>query len=221
MGVARLSIGGSPFIGAFCIATDTFSLVGRDAGARHLSMIKDNLGVDAAKASIDGSSLIGVYAVANSKALLLPSITGDDEAREIARGLPGIRVERLKTDLNALGNNILANDSIALVNPEYSDAEIARIGSALGVEARRLEIGGFRTVGASNILTNKGMVMNNRASDAELDAVRPLVKGLSQSTANMGALIIRLSIVANSNGLLVGDETTGFEMARITDGLDL
>lgn len=221
MGVAKLSIGGNSFVGAFGIATDLFSLVGKTALDKHISMIKENLGVEIHRVSIDGSDLIGVYTVANSRSVLIPEITTPEEEALIKKSLPGINVQRLKTDLNALGNNILANDKIAIVNPEYSSYEMKAIEAALGVEVIKLEAGGFRTVGASNILTNNGIVLNNRSSDDDLEAIRPFVKNYSQSTANLGSLSLRLSVIANSKGLVVGDETTGFELARMTEGLGL
>ncbi len=221
MGVAKLSIGGNSFVGAFGIATDLFSLVGKTALDKHISMIKENLGVEIHRVSIDGSDLIGVYTVANSRSVLIPEITTPEEEALIKKSLPSINVQRLKTDLNALGNNILANDKIAIVNPEYSSYEMKAIEAALGVEVIKLEAGGFRTVGASNILTNNGIVLNNRSSDDDLEAIRPFVKNYSQSTANLGSLSLRLSVIANSKGLVVGDETTGFELARMTEGLGL
>jgi translation initiation factor 6 len=221
MGVAKLSIGGNSFIGAFAIATDSFALIGKNATAKQVEMIKENLNVDSLGISIDGSDLVGIYAVANSKSLLLPDITNDDEVAYIKKALPHINVQKIRTSLNALGNNILANDRIAVVNSEYDTSEIKEIESALGVEVIKLNAGGFHTVGASNILTNKGIVLNNRATDHDFDAIKPFVKNYSQSTANLGSLSIRLSTISNSNGLLVGDDTTGFEMARITEGLGL
>ncbi len=221
MGVAKLSINGNSFIGAFCIATDSFSLIGRTTTEKQESIVKENLEVEPLRVTIDGSDLIGIYAVANSGALLLPAIATDSEIAIIKGALPRIQVERLKTDLNALGNNILANDKIAMVNSEYRPAEIKEIERALGVEVIKLDVGGFHTVGASNILTNKGIVFNNRATDEEIDAIKPFVKSYSQSTANLGSLSIRLSTIANSRGFLIGDETTGFEMARIAEGLGI
>jgi translation initiation factor 6 len=218
MGVARLSIDGNSFIGAFAIATDSFALIGRTSTEKQLAVIKENLGVDAHRISIDGSALVGIYTVANSRSILVPEIATGGEISQLRKLLPDVNVHVLKTDLNALGNNILANDSIAIVNSDYDAKEIKK---ALGVEVIKLDAGGFHTVGASNILTNRGIVLNNRATDSDLDAVKSMVKNYSQSTANLGSLSIRLSTISNSNGLLVGDGTTGFEMARITEGLGI
>jgi translation initiation factor 6 len=221
MGIGKVDVRGNSFIGAFGLATDSFSLVGNSMSVKHVDMIKEMLGIDTARISIDGSDLIGIYAVANSGAVLLPEISTETELKNAKELLPNVRVEAFRTDLNALGNNILANDKIAFVNSAYSGDEERRIGDALGVETIRLDIGGLPTVGASNILTNKGMVLNNRAEDHDIETVGKLISSYSQSTANLGSLSLRLSTISNSNGLLVGAETTGFEMARIAEGLGL
>jgi len=91
----------------------------------------------------------------------------------------------------------------------------------LGVEVVRLKVGGFNTVGANNILTNSGLVINNRASDgdkAELDRITGFDS--IRTTANTGALSIGLTVVANSVGVVAGEETTGFELNRIVEALE-
>ncbi|MCL5008296.1 MAG: translation initiation factor 6, partial [Candidatus Marsarchaeota archaeon] len=130
-----------------------------------------------------------------------------------------VSVHVLDTDLNALGNNILANDTIAIINPNYSSKEAKHISDLLGVEVIRMGIGGFETVGANNILTNKGIVLNNAVSEKEEEELKGIFKSVSQSTANMGALSIGLCAVANSKGVVVGKSTTGYELANISDGL--
>ncbi len=82
-----------------------------------------------------------------------------------------------------------------------------------------MSIGGYETVGANNILTNKGIVINNKVSEDEEALLKDLFKNVSQSTANMGSLSIGLCTIANSNGIVAGGATTGYELANMTDGL--
>jgi len=134
----------------------------------------------------------------------------------------GINVEILKSNLNALGNDILANDKFAIVNPEYSSEAVKQIRDVLGVEVLSMQIGEFKTVGANNILTNKGLLINNNATDEQMAKINKFV-GLNstRTTANVGSLAIGLSVVANSKGALIGEDTTGFELARIIQSLNL
>lgn len=221
-----MSILGSDYIGAFAVATDKFAVLARMISHGERDRIEKNLGIKTMTFDLDNSDLVGIYMAANSRAIILPNIIEEDEIahfRKEAKEWLDVEVMIFKSSLNALGNNLLVNDKFALINPEYTAEEARELEDILGVESIRMSIGGFSTVGANNILTNKGMVLNNRATDEETEEIRKIFKGFqpSQSTANLGSLSIGLSTIANSTGLIAGDSTTGFELARISDGLGL
>ena len=159
---------------------------------------------------------------ANSKGLLVPDFIEERELAHLRHSLPDVKVTTMQSDLNALKNNILANDRLAIINPNYSAQEEAKIKDSLDVEIVRMAIGGYHTVGANNILTNKGLVLNNRASLDEQERIEKLLgMKVEQSTANLGALSIGLCAVANSTGLIAGDSTTGFELQRMAESLNI
>jgi translation initiation factor 6 len=219
MPVAKLNILGNDYIGAFALSADSFSLIARGATkGEHIALQRD-LEAPVHSTTVNGSDLIGIYAACNSNSVLLPEMAYSNEVRQLKKALPDVSVHVLDTDLNALGNNILANDTIAIINPNYSSKEAKHISDLLGVEVIRMGIGGFETVGANNILTNKGIVLNNAVSEKEEEELKGIFKSVSQSTANMGALSIGLCAVANSKGVVVGKSTTGYELANISDGL--
>jgi translation initiation factor 6 len=226
MGISKMSILGSDYIGAFAVATDKFAVLARMISHGERDRIEKNLGIRTITFDLDNSDLIGIYMAANSRTIVLPNIIEEDEIahfRKEAKEWLDVEVMIFKSNLNALGNNVLVNDKFALINPEYTAEEARELEDILGVESIRMSIGGFSTVGANNILTNKGIVLNNRATDEETEEIRKIFKGFqpSQSTANLGSLSIGLSTIANSTGLIAGDSTTGFELARISDGLGL
>ncbi|MGI0141427.1 MAG: translation initiation factor IF-6 [Candidatus Micrarchaeales archaeon] len=222
MGVLRLTIDGSSYVGAFAIATDKFALVANNAAAKKVTAIEQTLGVKAVKSTLDNSSLIGIYAVGNSSAVLLPFTSYHSEVEHIKKELKELDIEVFKSDMNALRNNILANDKIAIINPHYSQSDEKQIADLLGVETIRMVIGGYSTVGANNILTNKGVVLNNRVTEDEKRELEKIFKMDSeQSTGNTGSLNIGLCTIANSNGLVAGEHTTGFELARMAQALEL
>ena len=226
MGISKMSILGSDYIGAFTVATDKFAVLARMVSHGERARIEKELEVKSITFDLDNSDLIGIYMAANSRAIILPNILEEREIahfKKEAREELDVEVEIFKSSLNALGNNILVNYKFALINPEYTLEEAKSLEEIFGVESIRMKIGGFSTLGANNILTNKGMVLNNRATDKEVDEIKEIFKNFqpSQSTANLGSLSIGLSTIANSKGLIAGDSTTGFELARISDGLDL
>ena len=84
-----------------------------------------------------------------------------------------------------------------------------------------MQIGGYKTVGANNILTNKGLVINNKATDLEQKEWEEKTGFKTiRTTANTGSLAIGLSVVANTKGVVAGESTTGFELNRIIQGLE-
>lgn len=65
------------------------------------------------------------------------------------------------------------------------------------------------------------MAVNNTISDEEKDYIENILKvKTTRTTANTGSLSIGISAIANSNGILAGDSTTGFELARLIETLE-
>lgn len=222
MDVNRITINGNSYIGLFGIATDKFSIIGKNISKLKETMIVETLGTELVRSSVDNSHLLGIYVVANSRGLLLPSMVERSEMEVIRSALKDVNITILNTNLTALRNNILTNDKIAIINPEFSHLEEKQIADTLGVEVVKTRIAGFSTVGANNILTNKGIVLNNRIEEEEKERIEKLVNLQGeQSTANLGSLSIGLCTIANSKGLLLGELTTGFELARISNALGL
>lgn len=220
MSVAKASIGNSSFIGVYAIATDYFSILNARATPGEEKFIQDTLETKVIRSTIDGSGIIGVYLVANSHGLLIPEIAERSEISHLKSELKDVNVDVLSTDLNALRNNILVNDKVAFINEGFGRREATIIEDVLGVEVIKRNIGGYDTVGANNIITNKGMVLSNSATEDDMAVAKEFVSSVSQSTANLGASSIGLSVIANSKGMLVGHDTTGFEMVRLSEGLD-
>ncbi len=222
MGAAKYNIKGSGYVGAFATANDSVTLVGIGAKENVKHVLSSTLKTRVFEVSVSGTDLVGVFARANSNGILLPRMIEDYELSRIKELGIDIRIGTISGGLNAVGNNIIANDRIAIANPDYDHRALVEIRDVLGVEVVRHEIGGFKTVGANNILTNSGFIVNNRTTDEQKEALEQLV-GLEsvRTTVNTGSLYVGLSSIANSSGVVVGDETTGYELARVMDGLNI
>jgi translation initiation factor 6 len=219
MNLLKRNINGNSYVGAFSSSSEDITLISRGVSTKDESIIRETLGTDIFRISVSGSNLVGIYTVLNSNGILFPEMTYTEELKELNHLKDKLRIGTLKSDMNALGNNILANDKVAIINPNFQRAESDVIADVLDVEIIRMAIGGYETVGANNILTNKGMVLNNFASERELEEAKSIVKNVSQSTANLGSVFVGLASVANTKGIIVGEDTTGFELARMEEGL--
>jgi translation initiation factor 6 len=222
MAAIKYNLRGTDYIGVFAIATDRYLFAGTNLTTASREIVSKAVGVECIAISISASDMVGIFARANSNGIIVSNITEDRELDALRELCPDITVERINSDLNTIGNNVLANDRIAIINPDYDNKAKVQIEDSLGVETVKMEIGKFKTIGANNILTNKGIVVNNRATEEEEAEVERLV-GFhpEKTTANQGALGIGLSTISNSFGLVAGGLTTGYEFSRIQDGLDI
>ena len=221
MGIAKMSLYGNDFIGAFSVTNDYLTLVGGSPGGSGETIIRENLKTRIVETLINGSDLLGIYSIMNSKSLVLPQMIYKSELDRLKQEIPEMEITVFETDLNAIRNNVLVNDKIAIINPRFSQQEAKKIGEMLNVEVIKMGIGGFETVGANNILTNKGLVMNNRVTEEEETLLKDIFDSVSQSTANLGSVSIGLCTIANSNGVVAGNTTTGYELSNMAEGLIL
>ena len=129
-------------------------------------------------------------------------------------------IQHLEGIFTALGNNILVNDTAALVNPNMTDSAVEKIGNFFDVDVHKGTIGGLKTVGMAACATNKGILVNPKASKFELERLDEIF-GLPVDigTVNLGSPQVGSGLLANSKGYVVGRETTGHEMGRIEDAL--
>jgi translation initiation factor 6 len=221
MEAAKCRILGSDYVGVFATATDKLVITGRNLPQKTKHTLTSLLKVNCIEMTIVGYDLVGLFCRANSNGILFSNIILEEEFEQIKRMNLGLNVEILKSNLNALGSNILTNDKIAIINPDYSDEEAKQIEEVLGVEVLKSKIDGFKTVGANNILTNTGLAINNKSTDEEKEQWDKLCKFNSiRTTANTGGLAIGLAAIANSNAVIVGEGTTGYELARIVEALE-
>ncbi|MFA5382955.1 MAG: translation initiation factor IF-6 [Candidatus Micrarchaeia archaeon] len=217
---AKASVFGNPYIGVYAIANEKICLVAKHMPDDLIKLIRDTLDVEVIKASIGGSDLLGIYAVMNSKGIVVPSLIFDSELEELKKLKLDIYV--MEDKYNACGNNIAANDNGGILNNNIPKEEINKISECLGVDLVPMHIKNYETVGSLCSVTNKGFVIYNDISDEKMSQLEKIfkVRGLN-STANTGSYFVGISIVANSKGCVVGDITTGFELQRIQEGLEL
>ncbi|MEE1117268.1 translation initiation factor IF-6, partial [Methanosphaera sp.] len=133
-----------------------------------------------------------------------------------------INVEIIPDKLTAIGNIIVANDTGAIVNPELSSDAKKIIADTLDVELVESTIAGLDIVGSTMAATNKGALVHPDASEEELDLIEDVLGVPAEiGTVNRGVKLVGACIIANSNGVIVGNKTTGPELARIDQVFNL
>jgi translation initiation factor 6 len=210
-----LDIYDNPVIGVFATCTENVVIVPYGTGENIIQALREYLQTDVISTLISGSVVVGSLSCGNSSGLLVPknsSLPGLHSS--------GIPIVEVPGNFTALGNNVLLNDSAALVHPEMTDDAIDVIAKALKIDVHRGTIAGIKTVGMAAVVTNKGMLVHPRINQHELAQIESIFGlPIEMGTVNYGSQVVGSGILANSKGYVAGSETTGHELGRIEDAL--
>ena len=216
MTIIKKDIHRNTHVGLFMLATDRFVLVPEQLEEDEVEEIARVLKVDPIPTRIAGTSLIGVFAAGNSSGIVVPYIAREDEIKGLKEH--GIDVLMIKDVPTALGNLIASNDRGAVISRSIREENVKRIAEFLGVDAEWTNIAGSELVGASIVATNHGFLAHPNTTEEEMKALQAIfgVEGTT-TTVNYGDPFVRTAVVANSHGVIVGDDTSPVELMRIED----
>ena len=215
--IKKLSIFNSDFIGLYCRAWNDIAIVPKNIDSSAINDIEEALQVKAVMSTVDQSGMYGVFSVLNSTGIIINAGSNHDSV-DFEYGDRNILF--LNDSVNAVGNDIIANDHAAMVHKDFTNKSLKEIEDALGVETVRGEMGTFSTVGSCTVVTNKGMIVNPEVSDEQIEILADLFKvPVKVGTANFGSPMLGSSIIANSAGIIVGKSTTSIEIGIIDDVL--
>ena len=210
--IQKFDIDGNPNLGVSILAKDNVAIVSPGLQDSYLKSIKET--------PICGSNLAGALMAGNSNGLLISPYVFSHELDVLREH--DINVEIMPDKLTAIGNIIVANDNGALVNPSLSDEAKRIIKNTLEVEVVETSIAGLDIVGSLVAATNRGALVHPDASEEELDLVEDVLGVPAEiGTVNRGVKLVGACIIANSNGVIVGNKTTGPELARIDQVFNL
>lgn len=215
----RASFTGSSYVGVFAAGTDGCLLIRPDIEGSERDAFADELSVPAVSTTIGGSVTVGALVVGNESGLLVSSRVRDDEI-ELIRETTERPITQLPGEINAAGNVVLANDYGAYVHPDLTREAVRAVGEALSVPVERGTLAGVRIVGGAACATNKGVLCHPKSSDSELDQLEELLDVRADiGTINYGGPLVGSGLVANTNGYVAGEDSTGPELGRIEDAL--
>ena len=215
----RASFSGSAYVGVFGRATNDYLLVRSDADDDVVSDLAEELDVEPFTVMIAGSATVGSLVVGNDNGLVATGRMTDGE-REAIEDLTGLSVGRLPGRINAAGNVIVANNAGAYVHPDLSEEAVQIVRETLDVPVEQGELAGVRTVGTAAVANSRGVLCHPKTTDAELDFLEELLDVHADiGTVNYGGPLVGSGLIANDNGYVVGQDTTGPELGRIEDAL--
>jgi translation initiation factor 6 len=218
MHVLVTNFNGNPNLGLYGLATDKYLLIGHDTPKKLDKELKKVFKVPIHRISIAGTSLIGVFLTANKHALLIPSITFDHEKAKLDK--LKIKYKTIKTKHTCLGNNILTTDKVAIINPEFPEAESKEISKLLKVKTKKMRFDEIVTPGSIGILKKDRGLFHRDLEEKDIKTIeKTLSIEVETGTVNMGNPYIKSGIINNKHGFIIGDSSGGPEIINADKSL--
>ncbi|MCK5152701.1 MAG: translation initiation factor IF-6 [Candidatus Thorarchaeota archaeon] len=206
-------------MGAFGVVTDRFVFVSPRMSSKDLDAIERTFNLPLVQSTIATMDTVGLVIAANSNGIVVPYTTSDDELETIRQSAE-VPVDWIDNKMTALGNIIITNDNGAICHPEFDKVSREKIADVLGVEVVPSTIAKLPIVGANMVATNNGAVIHPMASVNEIERVSQLLKvEVEVGTVNRGSPYTSLGVLANVDGMIAGSDTTGVELAHISQVL--
>ncbi|WP_295722560.1 translation initiation factor IF-6 [uncultured Methanobrevibacter sp.] len=215
----RINLTGNPNLGVYIAVNDDVAIVPHNILDSRLEDLKQALDVNIVISSIAGSNLAGALMVGNSNGFIVSPQIFEKELNALKEaGIENIAL--LPDKYTAVGNILAANDNGAIVSPKVSDNAINVIEETLNVDVEKSTIAGYDIIGSLMAVTNKGFLIHKDSKPDEITFVEKVfgVEG-NIGTVNRGLPLVGACSISNSKGVIVGEDTTGPEMARVEESL--
>jgi translation initiation factor 6 len=217
--IARTNFEGDSNVGAYGIATDRFIFVSPNISEKSLSDVERVFNLPLIQSTVATLDAVGLVSAATSNGVLVPYTTTDEELK-ILKHSSEVNVDWIDDKMTALGNIIAVNDNGAICHPDFSKKSIQKISDVLGVEVVPGTIAKLPIVGANSVITNQGAIVHPLATSEEIDQLSQLLKvHVEVGTVNRGSPYTSLGVLANVDGMIAGSDTTGVELAHISQVL--
>jgi translation initiation factor 6 len=210
-----ISFGGDANIGVFCRVFDDIAVVPPSAPSEFREALAGLLDVEVLVTTIQGSEIVGSLLAGNNKGFVVSGLVSENELSLLKKYREVLLLQR---NMNAAGNIILANDSMACIHPDLPVSVTGRVEELLGIPVTRLSFAGIKTVGMAAVATNNGIMVHPRTTRQELAMLESVTDlPIGTGSVNMGSGLVGTGLLANRNGYLAGIGTSGYELGRIED----
>jgi translation initiation factor 6 len=181
-----------------------------------LDVIEKTFNLPLVQTTVATLDAVGLVSVATSNGILVPYTTTDDELSQL-KIESELTVDWLDDKMTALGNIIIANDHGAMCHPDFDFKARQKISDTLGVEVVPGSLAKLPILGANAIATNQGAIVHPLATSGEIELLAQLLKvHVEVGTVNRGSPYTSLGVLANIDSMIAGTDTTGVELAHIS-----
>ena len=210
---------GSPSIGVFMRATEDYLILPYQIPETKFKKMEGWFNVKTAKVNVGGSVLLGPLICANSNGIILPKYVLGEEVESL-KALGDINITVAQSRRTAYGNLVLANNHGAVADPRLKREELSMVRETLGVEVAQGQVAGLPYVGSLGVATDKGVMAHPLIKPEEKALLEEMLRvPVEAGTINCGIPYIATGLIGNSKVSVAGSETTGPELAMISDAL--
>jgi len=221
MNVAKLNVYRNPNIGVFIFTNNKIALIPPNISKAAKKNIAETLQVDPIETTIAGMHIIGVLVAGNDSCILVPDITKQEEIDALKEAIDGsIKIVTVNTKHTALGNLISANNKAAYISKSFEKEVEETIASALKIPVYRRSYLGLPIIGSMVVANDRIAFIHPMIPETEIITIsNELMVTPVHATVNEGVGFVKIGIVMNNSGILVGSTTTGPELVNITSAL--
>lgn len=212
----RTNFDGDPNLGLHGFATDKYCLVGSE---KHVKKIRDVVKVHVHAQPALNMDLIRIFCTGNSSCMVMPKVFEDFDPDFIEKANKHADVLLIDSKYTSVGNLVLANDKGVVLSPllKKHRKEIERF---FGLRCETTTIARMNITGNLGFATNKGCLLHPKVKEKEKRMIeKTLGVDADITTVNFGSPYPGAGLIANSNGFVVSEATSGPELGRITDVL--
>ena len=218
MHIIKTGYHGNPNIGLFCYATDKYCLVPGGFPEKLKKEFEEALQVPVHEIKAAGTDLLGVFFAGTDDVLLVPQIMFKSELQLLDK--LKIKYKIVKSEMTALGNNLLVNDKMCIANPDYDEKVLKKIAKDLDIKVKTGKISELKIVGSMAVMNKKGCLASPDIEAFEEKFLKDNLKlKITKGTVNFGSPYVSSGVVCNSNGFIVGEMSGGPEIQNVDEAL--
>lgn len=212
----RADFAGDSNLGLYGWATGSYCMLGHEPHGKLKQKFEETLSVPIHHLKIAGTELAGLFATGNSNGIIMSKLVDKHELAALKQALPDLRIAVLESEVTAIGNLVLCNDSGALISSHLEGFK-QQISDALGVPVETGTVADHQVVGSSAAANSRGALCHRDATDAEMDFIEGLLKVKADLGTVTGSPFIKAGLLVNDNGSMVGTGTSGAELGRVSE----
>ena len=223
MPILKEAIYGNQEVGTYLALNNDYFLYPQKINPKIVEFIKQvRPDIVTIETFIAGSPVIGSFVAMNSYGMIVPDLITDDELEILQKNTKKeFQITSISVEDNAFGNLVLCNDKGAIISPKLEEARDI-IEKALKVPTRVLRFADSDLAGSCGLANNSGVLVHPMITEEEAAIIEKILKvEIDVSTVNCGSPYLGGGAIVNDSIAIFGQDSTGPELQRIMEILDL